>query len=205
MRMRIGVASPGTPAGRLLAPTASSGARARKGSAARKSIRRLFQRHSNIRRESNGAPGLWITPDPDRGRATESVQSVTPMISIRTIDTTEGFAALAPAWEALHGEAPSTSIFTSWLWQREWWRVYGEDRPLRILVATEGGATVGILPLYIQTSKVAGFPVRYLRPVGTGGDTYPDDLGPVLGGRSPGEVGRALAQAALRLDGWDIL
>src|SRR3954465_14881210 len=159
MRIRIGVASAGTPAGLLLAPTANSGARARRGSAARKSIRRLFQRHSNIRRESDGAPGLWITADRDRGRATESVQSVTPMISIRTIDTTENFAPLAAAWEALHAEAPAASIFTSWLWQHEWWKVYGKDRPLRILVASEAGRTVGILPLYIQTSKVAGFPV----------------------------------------------
>jgi CelD/BcsL family acetyltransferase involved in cellulose biosynthesis len=127
------------------------------------------------------------------------------MISIRTIDTTESFAALACAWEALHAEAPAASIFTSWLWQHEWWKVYGQGQPLRILVATEGGRTAGILPLYVQTSKVAGFPVRHLRLLGTGGDTFPDDVGPVLGGSSPGEVGRALAQAALRLEGWDIL
>jgi CelD/BcsL family acetyltransferase involved in cellulose biosynthesis len=127
------------------------------------------------------------------------------MISIRTADTAGSFTALAPTWEALHAEAPVASIFTSWLWQHEWWKVYGQDQPLRILVATEAGQTVGILPLYVQTSKVAGFPVRHLRLVGTGGDTFPDDIGPVLGGSSPGEVGRALAQAALRLDGWDIL
>ncbi|HEY6822495.1 MAG TPA: GNAT family N-acetyltransferase [Burkholderiales bacterium] len=127
------------------------------------------------------------------------------MIAIRTVDTAEGLESLAAGWETLHAEAPVASVFTSWLWQYEWWKVYGQDQQLRVLVASEAGRTVGILPLYIQTSKVAGFPVRHLRLVGTGGDTYPDDLGPVLGGRSPGEVGRALAQAALRLRGWDIL
>ena len=127
------------------------------------------------------------------------------MISIRTIDTAEDFAGLAAAWEALHDAAPAASVFTSWLWQYEWWKVYGKDQQLRVLVASEGGRAVGILPLYIQASKVAGFPVRHLRLVGTGGDTYPDDMGPVLAGSSPGEVGRALAQAALRLGGWDII
>jgi CelD/BcsL family acetyltransferase involved in cellulose biosynthesis len=127
------------------------------------------------------------------------------MISIRIVDTTENFAALATVWEPLHEQAPAASVFTSWLWQYEWWKVYGEDQPLRVLVAMDGSRVVGILPLYIQTTKVAGFPVRHLRLVGTGGDTYPDDVGPILGGSSPGEVGRALAQAALRLDGWDIL
>ncbi len=127
------------------------------------------------------------------------------MASIRMVDCAEGLAALGPEWDALHAAAPAASVFTSWPWQREWWKVYGGEQPLRVLVASEGGRTVGILPLYIQTTRVAGLRVRSLRLVGTGGDTHPDDVGPVLGGAAPAEAGRALARAALRLGGWDIL
>jgi CelD/BcsL family acetyltransferase involved in cellulose biosynthesis len=74
-----------------------------------------------------------------------------------------------------------------------------------VLVASEGSSVVGILPLYIDTRSMLRYPVRLLRLVGTGGDTSPDDLGPVLAAGHEAEVAHALAEAALRLPGWDVL
>jgi CelD/BcsL family acetyltransferase involved in cellulose biosynthesis len=106
------------------------------------------------------------------------------------------FAALSTDWAALHACAPVASVFNGFAWQAEWWRVYGRGRELRMLVAERAGAVSGILPLYLDPVRRGGVPVRLARLVGTGGDTYPDDLGPVV---EDAVAARALAQAALRL------
>src|SRR5437016_2303222 len=76
-------------------------------------------------------------------------------IQVRTVDSPGGFAALAGTWDALHAAARAASVFNSWLWQLEWWRAYGGGRRLRILVATRGGETLGILPLYVDQTRIA--------------------------------------------------
>lgn len=117
----------------------------------------------------------------------------------------DDFARLAQPWNRLHEEAATASIFTSWVWQYQWWQVYGAGQPLRLLVALEAGHPVGILPLYIQTTRVLGMPVRLLRFVGAGADTHPDDLGPVLAALREAEIARQLARAALQVAEVDVL
>src|SRR5438552_13043852 len=126
-------------------------------------------------------------------------------IAVQFLTTAAEFARLAPEWNRIHGQAAAASVFNSWLWQYQWWQVYGAGQPLRIMVALEHGETVGILALYIQKTSVLGVPVRILRFVGTGADTHPDDLGPVLAPGCEEAVARKLARAALRLSGADVL
>ncbi len=127
-------------------------------------------------------------------------------IIVRTIDSAEGFAALAALWSRTHDAAAAASVFNTWAWQHEWWKVYGGAQPLRIMVATEGVRTLGIAALYIQKTIVAGVAVRNLRFVGTGGDTYPDDMGPIIATRARAvDTARALCEAILQLSGWDVL
>ena len=115
------------------------------------------------------------------------------------------FAALAQEWEKLHAGAKLASIFGSFDWQHLWWRTYGPGRSLKLLVARRAETIVGLLALHIETVKMLMFPVRRLRFVGTGGDTFPDDLGPVLGAGDESETARALAEAVMGIDGWDVL
>ena len=126
-------------------------------------------------------------------------------IRVRVIDSEQELAGLAAEWERLQDDAAVTSIFASFDWQSLWWKSYGQGRPLRVLAATEGGVLVGILPLYIQTAPALRYPVQLLRFVGAGGDTSPDDLGPILAASRELEVARALAEAVLSLPGWDVL
>jgi CelD/BcsL family acetyltransferase involved in cellulose biosynthesis len=114
------------------------------------------------------------------------------------------FAALAPEWNRLHEQAAAASVFNSWIWQYHWWQVYGGEQPLRVLVALERGAMIGILTVYIQTQSALGLPVRLLRFVGTGGDTGPDDLGPVLAPGREASAAAALANALLRVAQADV-
>ena len=125
-------------------------------------------------------------------------------IAVQFLTSTEEFARLAPEWNRLHARAAAASVFNSWLFQYQWWQVYGAGQPLRILAALERGETVGLLALYIQKVVMLGVPVRVLRFVGSGGDTHPDDLGPVLAPGREHAAASKLARAALRLSGFDV-
>jgi CelD/BcsL family acetyltransferase involved in cellulose biosynthesis len=137
--------------------------------------------------------------------AASEVQPVSGPIQVRLLVTGGEFANLAPAWNALHERSPGASIFTTWIWLFEWWRAYGAGRSLRILVAEAGGSPVGILPLHVQRERRLGCKVRVARLLGTGGDTYPDDLGPLLAAGHEASAARALAKAALALPEVDVL
>jgi len=126
-------------------------------------------------------------------------------IVVRVVETEAEFASLVDTWEAMQAGAVIGSVFESHDWQHLWWRSYGKGQPLKVLVATEDGAPTGLLALYIQTEVVLRVPVRLLRFVGTGGDTSPDDLGPVLAPGREAETARALADAAMAIAGWDVL
>jgi CelD/BcsL family acetyltransferase involved in cellulose biosynthesis len=134
-----------------------------------------------------------------------SGMSLGDRIGIEVLSSAEAFAELAPAWNRLHAQAALASVFTSWIWQFQWWQVYGGHRPLRLLVAWQGDQVVGILPLYVQRVRVLGVPVRLLRLVGTGGDTHPDDLGPILEPSRARAVAHQLARGALALRDADVL
>jgi CelD/BcsL family acetyltransferase involved in cellulose biosynthesis len=131
-------------------------------------------------------------------------------VRVRVVTSAQELAALAGDWERLQRDATAGSVFSSFDWQHLWWKSYGGDQPLRLLVASaDGGAAgstvVGLLPLYIHTVPMLRFPVRLLRFVGTGGDTFPDDLGPLIEAGREAEIARAFADAIMALPGWDVL
>src|SRR5262245_17630156 len=141
------------------------------------------------------------------GRSVLMLAKQAATVEVRTLESEADFAALGDAWEQLQQDATTTSIFASFDWQHLWWRHYGSlsRRALRLLVAYKGESLVGVLPLHIHTVPIVRFPVRLLRFVGNGGDTAPDDLGPVLARGCEQEVAAAFAHAVLRLGRWDVL
>jgi CelD/BcsL family acetyltransferase involved in cellulose biosynthesis len=129
-----------------------------------------------------------------------------PRVRVQLVTSPQEFAALRTPWEQLLADGAEGSIFTTWEWQYHWWEHYGKGRPLRLLVAIADGAIRGILPLYVGTERIAGLAVRKLRLVGTGGDTSPEYLGPLLHPRVGPAVARTLVDFVLgKLDGWDVL
>jgi CelD/BcsL family acetyltransferase involved in cellulose biosynthesis len=126
-------------------------------------------------------------------------------VRVEVVETNAEFDALEARWDALQSEAALTSIFETFVWQRLWWENYGQARPLRVIVALAGDVLVGILPVYVQTEVMLRCSVRLLRFIGSGGDTSPDDLGPLLAAGREEEIASVLADAALRLPGWDVL
>jgi CelD/BcsL family acetyltransferase involved in cellulose biosynthesis len=126
-------------------------------------------------------------------------------VQVRVIESDDDFASLKGDWERLHAEAQPTSIFAGWDWMHLFWKTYGRGKTLRLFVASADGKVVGLLPLCIDTQPMLKFPVRLLRLIGTGGDTFPDYLGPLLSKEREAEVARALAEAVVQSRGWDVL
>jgi CelD/BcsL family acetyltransferase involved in cellulose biosynthesis len=130
-------------------------------------------------------------------------------MKIEIVKDLTGFNSLQADWERLSIASNDSSVFMSWDWQSLWWKYYGKGQPLFIVVAREASTNrvVGILPLYVQKARVFKFiPVRFLRPVGTGGDTSPDDLNPLIEPGLEDAVSTALAEAVCqRTSGWDML
>ena len=128
-------------------------------------------------------------------------------MQIELVTTTPDFDALEPEWRAIEGLTPRNSLFLSWDWQRLWWSQYGEGRELRILVTRSGGQAVGIFPLYLETHRAFKIlRVRKLRPIGSGGDTAPDDLGMLFDPVHEQVVARAFVDYVLNnVSGWQLL
>ena len=99
------------------------------------------------------------------------------------VTTSDALIALGDRWNDLVARSPDCSVFQTYAWLANWWRFFGQDRALRVILAEEDGTLFGLLPVYIERSHL--LPViglRKLRLIGYGGDTAPDDLGLILDG-----------------------
>ena len=110
-----------------------------------------------------------------------------PQLRIDVARSEDDIDRLRTDWQRLSAADTSASVFTSWAWQSAWWRQYGRSpaasRQPCILVATlaSSGEVVGILPAYSEQAKIMRFlPLRKLGLIGTGGDTSPDYLNPLI-------------------------
>ena len=106
------------------------------------------------------------------------------------------FDALRSDWENLERACGNRSLFMSWQWQRLWWAHYGAGRQLRLFVARDAQQVVGVLPMYQRTWRWGPLCLYQLRTVGSGGDTAPDDLDPLL---HPEHAERVAAEFARRI------
>ncbi len=86
------------------------------------------------------------------------------------------FASLREEWESLLARSERATIYQTWEWNEAWWQSFGGRKRLRLLLARENGALVGLAPLYV--SRHLGTPLRRLAFVGTGASDYLDVLAP---------------------------
>jgi CelD/BcsL family acetyltransferase involved in cellulose biosynthesis len=130
-------------------------------------------------------------------------------ITVHEAGSLSDFAALQADWCRLHDSDPDVSVFNSWEWMFHWWKHYGNAQDLHVLVAHAPHCIVGIMPLYLQRQRIAGVALSVLRFVGTGGDTEPDYLGPVVISGDPCLRARIvealLAHAFDHVPGWDVV
>lgn len=103
-------------------------------------------------------------------------------MSLRVVTTTSEFESLQSAWDALYRSNPNHTPFQSWEWNFAWWKNFGDEDSLRLLLIHEDDQLVGIAPFYLR-KKFYGFPLRHLGFIGQKRGDYLDFV--VAAGREP--------------------
>ena len=123
---------------------------------------------------------------------------MTDIIEVNDADALDEYAG---AWADLFSHTPGASFFQTLPWLQIYWRHFGADQKLRVLVVSDAGSPVGIVPLVVRREKYRAGYAHVL--------TYPlDDWGSFYG-----PIGRHVDQclgAALRYiwtapRDWDML
>jgi CelD/BcsL family acetyltransferase involved in cellulose biosynthesis len=73
-----------------------------------------------------------------------------PAVTLETISSDAGFAALGDSWDVLVRSMPRPSPQLLHGWLLAWWRHYNEDRDLAVHLAYRDGELVGALPLCVE-------------------------------------------------------
>jgi CelD/BcsL family acetyltransferase involved in cellulose biosynthesis len=126
---------------------------------------------------------------------------------VEELASLEACSVLRTQWDELAATASNTSVFSTWEWQTTWWKHYGAGDSLRVMVVRENELVVGILPLYSRRVRLAPLvSTRELRLLGTGGDTSPDYLGPLIRPMHEAAVATVLAERLVATPAsWDVL
>lgn len=82
-------------------------------------------------------------------------------ISVTLCRDPEAFAALEPEWNRLYDDCPTATPFQSHAWLHSWWRSYGADGRLRVILVRSRGTLIGAAPLTLTHG-----PMPLLVPMG---------------------------------------
>jgi CelD/BcsL family acetyltransferase involved in cellulose biosynthesis len=107
-------------------------------------------------------------------------------------------ASLAPEWNALLERSLSNTLFLTHAWVTTWWRVFGRNHRLVVLVAREGRDLVGVAPFMVGPGRGRlARPVRHLMFVGQHEEVYPEYLDFFVEPGRESEIAGALAERLL--------
>jgi len=126
-------------------------------------------------------------------------------VRVRQLTEAE-FVTAGDWWDALLARSPSNSFFLRHAWLSAWWRHFGAERELRVLVVenTEG-VIVGVAPWCLTRETDLGVlpvgEIAFLGREGVTGDYLDVFAEPAL----HGEVLRLCVGALLMNSGWDLL
>jgi len=90
------------------------------------------------------------------------------MITIEQISDIHHFEHLRDNWTAIFNALKTTTVFMSYEWCYYWWKHYGHNRKLLILLFKKGGSIIGIAPLMIERCYFNFNPVTSLKFIGEG-------------------------------------
>ncbi len=125
----------------------------------------------------------------------------TPMTSVREINAIGDLAPYRSAWNELLSQTKNASFFQTLEWLELYWKHYGRDKKLRVLLIMEKDALLGIVPLVVLRDKTRIGPIRFLTyPLSSWGSFY----GPI--GPSPELIlTAALNHIRQTPKDWDVL
>jgi CelD/BcsL family acetyltransferase involved in cellulose biosynthesis len=123
------------------------------------------------------------------------------MVEIVEVNDIEELAQYRMLWNSMFAGTPNATFFQTFDWLDTYWRHFGHDQKLRVLIAYAAGEALGILPLCVRTESHGLSKVRVL--------TYPLDnwstwYGPI--GPNPASTMLAAMQHLRRTQrDWDMM
>ncbi|MEI6562945.1 MAG: GNAT family N-acetyltransferase [bacterium] len=95
------------------------------------------------------------------------------MATVREINDIEGLAPYRSAWQALLRRTKDASFFRTLEWLEIYWKYYGSEKKLRVLLVTEKNDLQGIIPLVVLRDKTRAGTIRFLTyPLSSWGSFY---------------------------------
>lgn len=93
---------------------------------------------------------------------------------IREIDNYQDFLALKDIWTGFLQKC-NHSVFSTWEWLSTWWKYFGNDKRLIVLLAQENdGTLIGIAPLMYSVHRLFGLRRGKIEFIGTPDTDYND-------------------------------
>jgi len=90
-------------------------------------------------------------------------------LTISLHDGLESLDHLRPEWDALLGEYPPSTVFSTYEWLVPWWRAFGGADRLQVLAFRDASSIlVGLAPLALTTRRAFPVSLRLLRLMGDG-------------------------------------
>lgn len=83
---------------------------------------------------------------------------------VESLNSYQQFLSVKGHWDDLFKRAIDAYPTTSHAWLSAWWRTFGNDRPLYIVLVWDGDALIGSAPLLYDTKEMLRLNLRVLRP-----------------------------------------
>lgn len=84
------------------------------------------------------------------------------MVEVVEINDVEELAQYRLLWNSLFASTPNATFFLTIDWLETYWRYFGHDQKLRVLIVFAAGEPIGILPLCVRTEPYRLSKVRVL-------------------------------------------
>jgi len=84
------------------------------------------------------------------------------MADVIEINDLEALESYRLAWNALLPQTPRASFFHTFDWLKNYWKCFGADQQLRVLIVRSEGTPIGIVPLCVHTEHYHVGDVRVL-------------------------------------------
>jgi len=88
------------------------------------------------------------------------------MLHIKEINEYNQFLDLRETWNNALKKSRDNNIFLTWEWLSTWWKHYGKESHLMILLAEEQNKIIAIAPLMHSVYRVFGFKLRKIEFIG---------------------------------------
>ena len=96
------------------------------------------------------------------------------MFCIKEVNSFEELLKLKSEWNNLLDNSETNTIFLRHEWITNWWRFFGHDKELLVLVARQNEKIVGIAPLMLTYSKTFGVKSKKIQFIGAPMSDYSD-------------------------------